>query len=352
MTGRAAATVRVIAINLGLLLAGLLAVELIFGAWFSAVGLSPVRVTRDIRLVYDARNYYAEGGTFEYRRDRHGLRGSYRSVEAINILAVGGSTTNELYVGEGLTWTDVLAASFRAGGRAVDVVNAGINGQSTVGHLRNFKDWFPTIPGLKARYILAYIGINDVHVEAQSRYDDVAALDGWGRFHRWVSDRSAIYRLQRTIKGGLSARRARVLHADVDWSRLTWQEVSLPEVGAVADADSARIDAYGMRVKALIERIHAFGAQPIIVTQHRGTYRREGQRLWVVSDAGLGDFAAQSLFNRRAMDVCREQAAICVDLGAGIEFQPGDFQDYVHTTPQGSRRVGEFLYARLKDVVR
>ncbi len=65
-----------------------------------------------------------------------------------------------------------------------------------------------------------------------------------------------------------------------------------------------------------------------------------------------GEYLTQTAFNRQALEACRAKAAICIDLGAEIEFQPGDFQDYVHTTPQGSRRVAEFLYARLKDVVR
>ncbi len=345
---------RVIAVNLGLLALGLLVVELVFGAWFSAVGFSPVRVTRDVRIVFDARAYYPEGGSFEYRRDQHGLRGQYANVGAIDILAIGGSTTNELYVGEGRTWTDVLAATFRANGRAVDVANAGIDGQSTLGHIRNFDDWFPTIPGLKARYVLAYIGINDVHVEGQSQYDSVAPLTSSSRLHRWVSDRSALYRLQRTIKGALNARQARVLHAETDWSKLSWQEAPLPDTDAdsAADTDRAAIDAYGKRVKALIDRIRAFGAQPIIVTQHRGTYRRDNDRLWVLKTVGVADLVTQSRFNRRAMEVCRDEAAICIDLGAEIAFQPGDFQDFVHTTPSGSRRVGEYLYARLKDQIR
>ena len=353
MSARIATVARVIGVNIGLLAIALLLLELIFGAWFSTTALSPVRIIRDARIVYDASGYNPEGGSFEYRRDHYGLRGTYKSAGTIDILAVGGSTTNELYVGEGQTWTDVLAATFHANGRAVEVVDAGVDGQSTIGHLHNFDDWFPTIPGLKARYVLAYIGINDVHVQAQAQYDDVAVLSGWGRVQRVVNDRSALYRFHRAIRGMLGARQARVLHADVNWAGLSWQEVPVPTQDIVVDAgQQLNIDAYSKRVETLIERIRDFGAQPIVVTQHRGTYRRNGERLWVLEAVGLNDFIAQSRFNRRAMEVCRSQAAICIDSGAEIEFQPGDFQDYAHTTPQGSKRVAEFLYSRLKDIVR
>lgn len=110
-------------------------------------------------------------------------------------------------------------------------------------------------------------------------------------------------------------------------------------------------DSFGMRLALLIDRIRDLGADAIIVTQHRATYRRSGNRL-MVTGSGVADYRIQTSFNARAMEVCRSKAAICIDLAAEIEFAIGDFQDYVHTTPQGSRRIGEFLHAKLKDVVR
>ena len=58
------------------------------------------------------------------------------------------------------------------------------------------------------------------------------------------------------------------------------------------------------------------------------------------------------LFNRAAMAACAEARAICLDLAAEIEFKPGDFYDWVHTTPAGSARIADYLFAALKDRVR
>ena len=41
-------------------------------------------------------------------------------------------------------------------GKDVYVVNAGVDGQSTVGHIKNFDWWFPNIPDLKVKYFLFY----------------------------------------------------------------------------------------------------------------------------------------------------------------------------------------------------
>ena len=52
------------------------------------------------------------------------------------------------------------------------------------------------------------------------------------------------------------------------------------------------------------------------------------------------------------MAVCAEARAICIDLGGEIEFRPGDFYDWAHTTPKGSARIADWLFEKLKDRVR
>lgn len=345
---------RVIAINLALLSGGLIILELAFGSWFDPRPAIPVRVPRNVEIVFDATNYYPGGGRFVYRRDRYGLRGDYGSLSDIDVLAIGGSTTNELYVGEGQTWADVLAAEFRANGRAISVANAGVDGHSTVGHLRSFESWFPALPGLRPRYVLAYVGINDVHLELEenARYDSFLRDSAGERLRRYLRDNSALYEAYRVSIGLLRAKRTRLLHGSVDWGAAEWQEAQHPSELPDLKGRLAQLrDDFGNRLALLIDRIRDFGADAIIVTQHRATYRRSGDRL-LVSGSGVGDYQVQTLFNARAMEVCRSRTAICIDLAAEIEFAIDDFQDYVHTTPQGSRRIGEFLHAKLKDVVR
>ncbi|MBM3733033.1 MAG: hypothetical protein FJW24_06145 [Acidimicrobiia bacterium] len=106
----------------------------------------------------------------------------------------------------------------------------------------------------------------------------------------------------------------------------------------------------------LIRRTRALGAEAIIVTQKRGNWRHErGKLLFARKPDGAPDileYAETILFNRAAMAACRKANAICIDLGSEIEFETGDFYDRVHVTPQGSARIAEFLFARLKDKVR
>ena len=76
-----------------------------------------------------------------YKRDKYGLRGKYKSVENIDILTLGGSTTDQIYISENYTFQDVMRKEFENNGKIVNIANAGIDGHSTVGHIVFFDYW-------------------------------------------------------------------------------------------------------------------------------------------------------------------------------------------------------------------
>ena len=110
-------------VNLAGLLAGFGLLEL----WFGGRALDPLSVPRDVELQFDIRGLYdnPDGPTIAYRRDRYGLRGRYTDPASIEILTIGGSTTDQRYLNEHRTWQPVLQRAFVRDGRAVEVVNAG-----------------------------------------------------------------------------------------------------------------------------------------------------------------------------------------------------------------------------------
>ena len=66
----------------------------------------------------------------------------------------------------------------------------------------------------------------------------------------------------------------------------------------------------------------------------------------------VGRYADQIAINRKSMEVCHELEAVCIDLASDLFFGENDTYDLFHTTPQASRRIGLYLYERLKDIVR
>jgi hypothetical protein len=84
-------------------------------------------------------------------------------------VTVGGSTTDQRYVGDGDTWQDVLRA--RSG---LAVANAGIDGMSSYGHIVAITEWLHRLPDFSPRFYLHYIGVNDAALSAGPTLSDRA----------------------------------------------------------------------------------------------------------------------------------------------------------------------------------
>ena len=339
----------VLAVNLGLLALVAAVGELTFGPWLSSDPLDQVSVPRDVRVRVTATGLYPGGGEFLYRRDHWGLRESGIPPEAVTILTMGGSTTNQLYLPQERTWQAVLERAFKAHGRTVGVANAGMDGQSTIGTLTNLESWIPFIPGLKPKIILVYVGINDTNITGP-----VIDHLKYSSFHkRWV-ERSAIMRLINTADGWLKARRAKLNHTPVDYAHAEWTD--RPNF---ADAEAAGIrpdpDGYRRRLELMIERIRALGAVPVLVTQARGDARVEGGGVVGLVSAdglnGVDEYRLLARFNAVTLEVCRAQAVACLDLAGELTFVDGDVYDHMHNSPQGAEKVGNWLYGKLAGLV-
>ncbi|MBI2586644.1 MAG: SGNH/GDSL hydrolase family protein [Rhodospirillales bacterium] len=354
---------RIVAVNLGLLLAGALVAELIFGSWVIGENYGTLVIPKNFTRVFDVDSLYG-GGRILYKRDEHGLRGRYRSPSEIDILTIGGSTTNEIFIDEDSTWSAIIAREFKATGRPVTVVNAGVDGQSTVGNIKNFELWFPMIPGLKARYVLALLGVNDAAVIKSS--DEYFA----GPFQKLKQDRmvdllrpskqylinnSALYALFRNVRGMIRARDAKLVHSTKSYDGSEWRAPAAPPNIERKERELKNgLDQYEQRLRELARRIRAFGAEPIYVTQHRPSYRIcDGRVLGRVADDGrvdLSEFETLMAVNRRTMAVCRDVKAICIDLAAELFFTDGDHYDQLHTSPKGSEKMGKYLFGKLRSL--
>lgn len=357
---------RVIAFNLALLAGLAVVAELVFGSIFFGENYGVLVVDRNVSRRFDATTRYG-GGITEYLRDEHGLRGKYPGPSQIDILTMGGSTTNEILIDEGKTWSDRLGQEFADAGRPMVVVNAGVDGQSTVGHLKVFDLWFPKIPNFRPRYILAYIGINDLsHLLADRPPNKWEVMVEQNKtIKQYLKNNSALYGLYRTAKGMIRARDAMLVHSNPG-GPYEWKAPAVPPNVAAAEKRFASfLDAYGDRVGEMIRRIRALGAKPVIVTQHFGHYRLRGGRVlglvakerytnnWMrrVVEKGsvdTGTYEPLMAHNRRAMKICRKAKAICIDVSTDLVFGDDDHYDLLHTTPKGSAKLAKFIFERLK----
>ena len=356
---RAKRILGILAVNALVLAAGIVAAELIFGGWLDPRRLNRLNLIRDSVYKHDVSGLYRRADpVITYTRDRHGLRGAYSSPEKIRILTLGGSTTDQRYIADGETWQDALQRSFQQAGLTVPVANAGVDGQSTFGHIADFRWWFPGIPGLAPEFILFYVGINDYHIDAAERFDRLVSDRGNPGIADHIREDSAIWNLYRTLRGVYKALVvSRIGHQRVEFGKLKWvREPLLQDYGFMAP----RLAAYAERLRLLADLTRRTGAMPIFVSQPTRHYRFAAQGIegWAEASAyddrrinGVDFYNLMRQLDGVARAVAAEKGAIYVDLARRTEWSDDDFYDFVHMTPQGAAKVGQFLYEALKDEV-
>jgi hypothetical protein len=348
-----------------------LAAELIFGTWFSeAHALMKFTQVRDWQIVQD--NPVKVGKPeITYTRDKYGFRGLEGDVSDIDILTVGGSTTDQRWIDDTQTYQAVMRDLYAKDGKDVSVVNAGIDGQSTFGHIANFSSWFGEIPDLKARYILYYVGVNDLLIsKPNSMYDTVALEDKtYNRLKATIKEKSVFYQLYRIYRVAFVED-----HALTELNRTNIADhgplTATPLITEpLADVLAESIDGFTTRLAEIERLTREFGAEPVFVTQRSARWTRRNGEILGISEYQPDFFEAVRLQLPKAyqtingvdfyrleraladalMTKCNALKAICLDLMAEIEFDlEHDFYDPIHTTASGSRVIGEYLHRQLK----
>ena len=310
-----------------------------------------VNVLADADRYYDVSPLYeSKDSLISYTRDKNGFRGSYGKIEDIDILAVGGSTTDQRYIDNKEEWCHVLEQNIRSAGLDLTVVNAGVDGQSTYGHIKDFDLWFSKMESLRPQYVMFYVGLNDFYKDDDYSYDDLE--------QRSIFKSSFTYYVYRLIKGLAYAKTYRMGHHRYDIHATTLTTKPLLAENAYKPLMQKRLAAYERRLDVLLEKTKEIGATPIFVTQTRRMHWLEnGQVVGIdvrygydgVTYNGVDMHYMEKLLNETTMSVCKKQKdAICVDLASEVEFTHEDFYDFAHNTPSGAAKIGEYLADKVR----
>jgi hypothetical protein len=340
-------------VNLLVLVAGVVAIELCFGVWFGSWYDPRLRVIRDVEYRTDVRSLYGASGRAIYRRDQWGLRGNFDDPRQVDIVTIGGSTTDQRFLTEGATWQDRLAQRLKAMGHPVAIANAGIDGQSTVGHIAALKGWLFRIPRLHPQLVLVYAGINDVLLQYKIDYDGVEASGFIPRTVQYVDHRSAILALYRTMAGMIAAAQGGVIHRPMKLTELDINWVPTGDLGGLRDDYAGRLDAYEARLETLDRLIRAWGAVPIFMTQPRADRQLVpgGGVVVLINRDGWMDPETRvlGLFNERTLSFCRRAGDPCIDLAGELALGLDDFYDFNHNNPAGAAKIGDYLAPKIFD---
>lgn len=341
--------VQVLGVNFIFLALGLAALELHFGNWFGS-NMAIVGPICNSQLAYSAETIYGSKKTIRYTRDSQCLRGHYRP-NSVDIITVGGSTTDQRYLSDGETWQDWIENYYSQVGRRISIANAGVDGQTTIGHLWNFEFWFPLLAS-QPKYYLFYIGINDLYQTAPNgSYDEgVKGVKGYGLSGlERLKARSAFYYLYRTVEGINLAEKRKAGHTRVDFDKLSYTEEGL--LDDYTFHRSYISEQFVPRLEALTSATRKIGSEAIFVTQRSYAWKEGNQKMMGVTDTfdfsglivnGVDRYRLERDIAQAILEYCAVARLECID-AFNVAYGLGDFYDLHHNSPAGAAKLGQHL---------
>ena len=153
---------KIISINIGIATGILIVPEITLSKYFlssAALKVPEALVNHseifDVSIIENTRNNIRA----KYSRDSNGYR-PYKTLVSGReaILTIGGSTTDQRYIDNEKTWQAVMEKNSN-----LSVINGGVDGQSSYGHLLAIEKWHSKIFNKnQIDKIIFYIGVNDV----------------------------------------------------------------------------------------------------------------------------------------------------------------------------------------------
>ncbi len=286
-------------------------------------------------------------------RNRLGLRGPdlpRDTAGLLRIVAVGGSTTECMYLSEGQDWPALLGARLAeeaAYGRRTWVNNAGLDGHSTFGHALLLEDH---ILPLRPQVVLLLVGANELGRIDLGRHDRAQ----WRTRPRTWAEHSALLNTWRIWRQARAVREAGIGHHALDL-----HTTAAPLVPDSAQAQLMRerglLPAYRQRLEGLIELCRGKGSLPVLITQpciasnvaDTALARRLMDLPLLTGTDGRTLLLRLELVNDVTREVAAAQHLPLIDLARELPGGPVNYYDAFHFTKTGAAAVAARCADRL-----
>lgn len=319
-------------------------------------------------------------GVSHFVVDAEGLRGDELGPEHdVRLLAVGGSTTQCLYLDQDEAWpqrVQQLLQERLGPGHRVWVGNAGKAGRRTRDHVLQVRHLLDQIPDV--RVVVLLVGANDVmrRLADGARYRPVDPLEPAAArrllpsaFDRHPQD-FALLPPSRTALWALAGRGIEVARAlgqrqrvedvrgEVYRLRRRQREEAAPYLDELPDLGAA-LGEYQRNLEAIVGLARDHGARSLLMTQptayHEALPEEQRRLLWMgwtdaPADAtGRRYYSVEALargfsrFNATLLALCERLDVACVDLAAGVPKDTRALYDDMHFNEAGAETVARSL---------
>ena len=294
--------------------------------------------------------------TVKYKRDNFGFKDRFKEIEKIDVVTVGGSTTEQKYLTLQNTWTDILEKKININNtNKIDIVNAGINGQSSKGHLWNLKHWFKKIENFRPKYIIFYMGINESQKDDSKSdprgYQSPENLSLYNLIKKHLKINNGMtYRLY--LKFTLRESDLNKVWHNTDRFHFPYKEIN-DDAFRYNNFTFTRIE---NRLEKLNQLTKELGAIPIFVTQNSIRWKKVGEIIYSIDNI---DYHYNEMnIAKTIMNFCKKNQIKCIDGFNLIKFnktdsifsKDNDTFDLLHTTPSGSKKIAELIYKELNSL--
>jgi len=269
----------------------------------------------------------------------------------LTIITIGGSTTECFYLSEGKTWPDLLGEKLSKVFKNVWINNAGLDGQSTFGHIVLMEDY---IIKLRPKIVLFLIGINDVQGEGPNKYDrfilkEKLNLNSLKSFFKTAANYSEAIALMLNIYRYTIALKRGIGHKELNFKEV--ETTKTTEEFTINDYLTAHLKAYEARVQKLVKISRQNGIEPILITQPalygEGIDKLTGVNLGKIK---VGDFSGSFAWKRLEAinDTTRKagqhEGVLVIDLARKMPKDSRYYYDFLHFTNEGAEKVAEIIY--------
>ena len=335
--------IRLISINFLIFFILIIIFELIFGNWlkknnfgYTARELRNVKIPMSVK--YGEKNY-----NYTFRRNNFGFIGEDLDPEKIKILFIGGSTGEQMYIPMKFSIVEQLNKKFNEEVKDLKIINASKGGKSTRGYVNDFVKWFPKVKKLKPEIVIFYTGLNDSTLKLPDHFDELDRKAFFEKLEDLIKNNSMIYKFKKKIENkyfnplrvyyGIEKKNLYIDFQFIDYKKAVKKFEKIEK-----NNDNYQVlKNFEANLNNLKEIIIKEKIKPIFITQ----IRFDG-----ISDYNL------FLVNKKLKKFAERNSFDIIKLDEIIdEMQKNDFYDEVHTTINGSIKISNHIYPKLKEII-
>jgi hypothetical protein len=276
----------------------------------------------------------------------------------LTVITIGGSTTECHFLSDQRTWPFLLGETLADSVPGCWLNNAGLDGQSTFGHIVMLNDY---VKKLRPSVVVFLTGINDMETFSPSFHDKLYQRGAYPDFSHFLFNNSEVLNLGLNLVRGWRARK---------FSNTTNGLLVLDSVHRLVLPDSvlrARVDrqapflaGYRQRLTELADSCLAWHILPVFLTQpDQFGFGRDS-----LTGADLAAFPVESAVSGQLLwemleqynDVVRKLGADrgvpVIDLARLMPKNSLYFYDMSHFTNQGAKEVAGLLAPRMIRILR